>query len=147
MTTFTDKVKNILTAAVQHPSIADIAKELGVTVNTVSGSLATIKKANLATYEDKQLVLTAEGLAVIGVTSTKTKKKKNNEIVDEIVAAHPELATTLMNPELVKLIGTALGKDKVDSRVYLYNHEKRHGKRTPGTAKVAAATPAEAAAV
>lgn len=133
MTTLTDKVKNILTAAVKTSSIADIAKDLGLTVNAVSGSLATIKKDNLATYEDKKLVLTAEGLAAIGVTAP--KKKKNNEIVDEICAAHPDLVATPMNPELVKLIGTALNKDKVDSRVYLYNYEKRQGLRTVGQSK------------
>lgn len=121
-----DKIKSILNAAVKSNNINDIAATLNLSVQSVSGSLATIKKDNLATYEDKKLVLTTEGLNAIGVT---LKKKKNNEVVAAIVNGNPGMT----NVDLVKLICTALNKDKVDARVYLYNYEKKAGLRTVGS--------------
>lgn len=130
MNVLTDKVKNILTAAVDTHSIGEIANKLGLTVAAVAGSLATIKKDNLATYEDKKLVLTTEGLAAIGVTA---KKVKNKHIVADIVAAN----VGKTNAELVDLICAALNKGKVDARVYLYNYEKAAGLRTVGQKQAA----------
>jgi hypothetical protein len=133
MKAISDKLKLILTAAVKKHNISDIATELGLTVQAVSGSLATIKKDNLATYEDKKLVLTTEGLAAIGVT---IKKQKNNEIVAGIfnsVVVGDRLPTPEEKINIVNLIATTLNKTKVDARVYLYNHEKATGLRVVAT--------------
>ena len=116
------KIKTILTAAVTKSNIGEIAAEVGLSVQAVTGSLATIKKENLATYENKKLVLTPAGLSAIGVTVT-NKKKKNKEIVADLVAANRELLTS-DKPALVNLIATTLNKSVIDSRVYLYNWSK-----------------------
>jgi predicted transcriptional regulator len=122
-TNISDKVKSILAAAVNTDNINEIASDLGVSVQTVVGSLATIKKDNLATYENKKLVLTIEGLAAINVT---VKKKKNKDIVASLVQRNIELQHT----DLVELIATTLGKTRIAARVYLYNYEKATGLRT-----------------
>ena len=132
MKTISDKIKSILTAAVKVHNISEIATDLGLTVQAVSGSLATIKKDNLATYEDKKLVLTTEGLAAIGVT---LKKQKNKEIVASLVISQLgslRLATGEEKVNLVNSIATTLNKTKIDARVYLYNFEKATGLRTVG---------------
>ena len=128
MKTISDKIKSILLAATHSSNIGDIANELGVKVQVISGSLATIKKEELATYEDRKLVLTKAGLAVIKVKATKVK---NKELVAALVTGQIGLrkATDEERPTIVDLIASTLNKDKVEARVYLYNHEKAAGFR------------------
>lgn len=131
-----DKIKSILNAAAKSGNIGDIANELGVSVQVVSGSLAAIKKEHLATYENKTLLLTDEGLAAIGIDvsvsedkpTEPVKKVKNKDIVANIYAANIAAGSKTV----VDLVCQALGIDKVNARVYIYNHEKRVGLRTVG---------------
>jgi predicted transcriptional regulator len=120
-----DQVKAVLTAATHSSDINDIANELGVKLQVVVGSLAKIKKDELATYENHKLVLTKAGIAAINAT---TKKVKNKDVVAALVKANQNLP----HADLVKLIATTLGKTVVDARVYLYNYEKDAGLRTVG---------------
>lgn len=123
-----DRIKSILTASTHSSDIAEIAKELGVSVQVVVGSLNKIKQENLATYADKRLVITKDGLAAINVTA---KKVKNKDLVAALVQGQIDhrAATKEEHKALVELIATTLGKTKVDARVYLYNYEKSAGLR------------------
>jgi predicted transcriptional regulator len=127
-----DNVKSILTAATHSSDINAIAAELGVSVQVVTGSIGKLKKAELATYVDRKLVLTKSGLAAINVT---TKKVKNKELVATIVNSN----TGLEHGALVELIAQTLGKTKIDARVYLYNYQKAAGLRTVGQKQEVAA--------
>lgn len=117
-----DKIKSILLAATHSSNIGDIATELGVKVQVVSGSIATIKKEELATYEDHKLILTKAGLATINVKSTKVK---NKDLVAALVTGNPGLDKA----GIVDLIASRLNKSKIDARVYFYNYEKAAGLR------------------
>jgi predicted DNA-binding protein YlxM (UPF0122 family) len=123
MTILSDKIKSILQAAVETDDISEIASELNLSVQAVTGSIAFIKKANLAIYENKKLTLTCDGFAAINVVP---KKKTNRQIVATLVAKNPNLPKA----DLVKLIAETLNKSIVDSRVYLYNYEVLAGLRT-----------------
>jgi predicted transcriptional regulator len=114
-----DKIKAILTATVKSNNISEIASELGLSVQAVTGSLATIKKEKLATYEDKKLVLTVAGMVIVGI-----KKQKNKDLVSGIVAQN---ATKLSRPALIKLIASEMNKTVNNAGVYLANYEKANG--------------------
>ena len=127
-----DRIKSILTAATKSSNVDDIAAELGVKVQVIYGNIASIKTAELATYEDRKLVLTKTGLAAINVSD---KKVKNKDVVAAIINANPDLD----KPAVVDLIATTLDIEVVNARVYYYNWEVASGKRQP-TKKVAEAT-------
>jgi len=126
MKTISDKIKSILTVATKTSDLNEIAAQLNVKVQVISGSLATIKKEELATYADHKLVLTKAGLAAINVT---TKKVKNKEVVATIFNANPGMA----HKELVQLIATTLNRTLIASRVYLRNFELDSGLRVVGS--------------
>lgn len=128
MKTISDKIKSILLAATHSSDIHTIAGELGIKVQVVSGSLATIKKEGLATYDNHNLVITKAGLEAINVTTKKVKKK---DLVAALYSANvgDHKATKKEHTNLVDLVAVTLNKTKIEARVYVYNHEKLIGLR------------------
>lgn len=73
--TISDKQKSILNAAkqVEQPTIAAIAKFLGITAPAVTGTMAALKKNGHVTIEDGIITVTEQGTEALGSQTAEQK--------------------------------------------------------------------------
>lgn len=102
-----EKSLNVINAIITNPGSnpADVSKYLGVSIQTVTGSLSTLKKAGLVTIEEGKLIPSAEaefeygGATTAPVTTMATLNTSTEEVATEMVAELPTETSTEMTTE------------------------------------------------
>lgn len=158
-----DKQKSILNAAkqVEQPTIANIAKFLGITAPAVTGTMAALKKNGCVTIEDGIITITEVGTEALAsqtaeqnVASSTVAKIETPSIpkaqqTEGTAAKAPRTATSRADSKaakaqaifdqfknekrsvLMEKLMTEAGLTKNGANTYIYNMRKKAGMVTP----------------